>query len=171
MNITEVHPVFGGLLHPRDSERDLTAAAPDPPPARRPLSSGCERGLSTMKTTRVLSVSPPVADQDAALAFYTEVLGCELRQDLVVPPGVRMIEVVPPGSAVGLVLLPPDSPIPVALRLGTDDADAAYDAIAAADGAVHHNDQVLRWEGIPAMFHFSDPDGNSLVYLEDRAGG
>jgi catechol 2,3-dioxygenase-like lactoylglutathione lyase family enzyme len=28
-------------------------------------------------TTRVLSVSVPVADQDSALRVYTEVLGCE----------------------------------------------------------------------------------------------
>lgn len=116
-------------------------------------------------------MSLPVADQDAALAFYTEALGCELRFDAVVPPGVRMIEVAPPGSAVGLLLLPPDSPIPVALRLGTDDADAVYAHVAAVDGVVHHNDQVLRWEGVPAMFHLSDPDGNSLVYLEDSASG
>lgn len=114
-------------------------------------------------------MSLPVADQDAALVFYTQVLGFELLQDAVVPPGVRMIEVVPPGSDVALMLLPPDSPIPVALRLGTDDADAAYARLAAVDGVVLHNDQVLRWDGIPAMFHFSDPEGNSLVYLEDRA--
>ncbi|WP_034243632.1 VOC family protein [Actinotalea fermentans] len=124
-----------------------------------------------MTTTRVLSVSLPVTDQDAALAFYTQVLGCELRFDAVVPPGVRMIEVVPPGSEVGLLLLPPDSPIPVALRLGTDDADAAYARLAAVDGVVHHNDEVLRWDGVPPMFHFSDPEGNSLVYLEDAAAG
>ena len=70
-------------------------------------------------TTRVLSVSVPVAHQDAALTFYTEVLGCELRTDVEVWPGARMIEVVPPGSSVALVLLPPDSQIPVAIRLGT----------------------------------------------------
>ena len=75
-------------------------------------------------TTRVLSVSVPVADQDAALAFYTEVLGCELRTDVEVWPGARMTEVVPPGSSVALVLLPPDSEIPVAIRLGTSDAQA-----------------------------------------------
>jgi catechol 2,3-dioxygenase-like lactoylglutathione lyase family enzyme len=38
-------------------------------------------------TTRVRSVSIPVADQDRALAFYTEVLGCELRTDIEVWPG------------------------------------------------------------------------------------
>lgn len=118
-------------------------------------------------TTRVLSVSVPVSDQDAALAFYTGVLGCELRYDVEVWPGARMVEVVPPGADVGLVLLPPDSPLPMAVRLGTSDAAAAYARLADTAGVVLHNDEVLRWEGVPPMFHFADPEGNGLVYLED----
>ena len=117
-------------------------------------------------TTRVLSVSVPVTDQDAALAFYTEVLGCELRTDVEVWPGARMVEVVPPGSSVSLVLLPPDSQIPVAIRLGTSDAQEAHDRVREAGVAVH-NDELVRLEGVPAMFSFTDPDGNGLVYLED----
>ena len=46
-------------------------------------------------TTTVLSVSVPVADQDAALRFYTGVLGCELRTDVEVWPDARLVEVVP----------------------------------------------------------------------------
>lgn len=115
----------------------------------------------------MLSVSVPVADQDAALAFYTTVLGCEVVFDGEAMPGARVIEVRPPGSQVALLLLPPDSPVPVAIRLGTDDAQAAYDRLAVVDGVTHHNDEVLRWPGVPAMFHFSDPQGSSLVYLED----
>jgi catechol 2,3-dioxygenase-like lactoylglutathione lyase family enzyme len=114
----------------------------------------------------VLSVSVPVADQDAALAFYTEVLGCELRTDVEVWPGARMVEVVPPGSSVSLVLLPPDSPIPVAIRLGTSDAQEAHDRVRRA-GVTVHNEELVRMEGVPAMFSFTDPDGNGLVYLED----
>jgi catechol 2,3-dioxygenase-like lactoylglutathione lyase family enzyme len=117
-------------------------------------------------TTRVLSVSVPVADQDAALAFYTEVLGCELRADVEVWPGARLVEVVPPGSSVSLLLLPPDSPIPVAVRLGTSDAEAAHRAVRASGVAVH-NEELVRMPGVPPMFSFSDPDGNGLVYLED----
>ena len=119
-------------------------------------------------TTRVLSVSVPVADQDAALRFYTEVLGCTLSYDTEVA-GTRMIEVVPPGSDVAIVLLPPDGQIPVAIRLGTTDADAAHAAVKES-GVTLHNDEVLRWEGVPPMFSFTDPEGNGLVYLEDSAG-
>jgi len=82
-----------------------------------------------------------------------------------------MVEVVPPGSDVGLVLLPPDSPLPMAVRLGTDDADEAHRRLSGVEGVVLHNPEVLRWEGVPPMFHFTDPDGNGLVYLEDRGRG
>jgi catechol 2,3-dioxygenase-like lactoylglutathione lyase family enzyme len=119
-------------------------------------------------TTRVQSVSIPVADQDRALAFYTQVLGCELRTDIEVWPGARLVEVVPPGSSVSLLLLPPDSQIPVAVRLGTSDAESAH-ARLRERGATLHNDEVLRLDGVPAMFHFADPDGNGLVYLEEAA--
>ncbi|NNH23019.1 glyoxalase [Pseudokineococcus marinus] len=118
-------------------------------------------------TTRVLSVSLPVADQDRALAFFTEVLGCELRVDEEAWPGARYVEVVPPGSSVGLVLLPPDSPLPMAVRLGTTDAAAAHARLAGTPGVVLHNPEVLRWDGVPPMFHVEDPDGNELVYLEE----
>lgn len=111
-------------------------------------------------------MSIPVADQDRALAFYTEVLGFELRTDVEVWPGARMVEVAPPGSEVGLVLLPPDSPLPMAMRMGTTDAEAAYGRVRDG-GATLHNDEALRWEGVPAMFAFADPDGNGLVYLEE----
>jgi catechol 2,3-dioxygenase-like lactoylglutathione lyase family enzyme len=122
--------------------------------------------MSMTMTTRVLSASVPVSDQDAALRFYTEVLGCELRTDVEVWPGARMVEVVPPGSSVSLVLLPPDSPIPVAIRLGTSDAQRAHDAVREA-GVTLDDAGLVRLEGVPAMFAFSDPDGNGLVYMEE----
>lgn len=100
------------------------------------------------------------------MTFYTEVLGCELRTDMEVWPGARMIEVVPPGSNVGLVLLPPDSQIPIAIRLGTPNAQEAHDRVREA-GVSLHNEELIQMEGVPAMFYFNDPDGNGLVYLED----
>jgi catechol 2,3-dioxygenase-like lactoylglutathione lyase family enzyme len=121
-------------------------------------------------TTRVLSVTIPVADQDQALRFYTEVLGCELRTDIEVWPGARLVEVVPPGSTVGLVLLPPDGEIPVAVRLGTTDAETAHTRLRQA-GATLHNDDVVHLDGAPPMFFFADPDGNGLVYLEEPFSG
>jgi catechol 2,3-dioxygenase-like lactoylglutathione lyase family enzyme len=106
-------------------------------------------------TTRVQSVSIPVADQDRALEFYTKVLGCELRTDIEVWPGARLVEVVPPGSRVGLVLLPPDSEIPMAVRLGTTSAETAYARLRQA-GVTLHNDEVVHLDGAPPMFFFAD---------------
>jgi predicted enzyme related to lactoylglutathione lyase len=108
----------------------------------------------------------PVADQDRALAFYRAVLGCEVRVDTEIWPGARLIEVVPPGSSVGIMLLPPHGDIPVAVRLGTQDAEEAHTRIRAA-GVTLHNDKVLYLDGAPPMFSFTDPDGNGLVYLQD----
>ena len=119
------------------------------------------------KTTRIISVSVPVDDLDEALPFYTDVLGCTISYDAEPMPGSRIVEVAPPGSAVAIVLIPKGRDIPLAIRLGTDDADEAHERITAS-GATVHNPEVLRWGGgIPPMFSFADPDGNGLVYLED----
>jgi hypothetical protein len=80
-----------------------------------------------------------------------------------------MIEVVPPGSTVSL-LLPPDGQIPVAIRLGTTDAQQAHNTVREA-GVTLHNDELIRMEGVPAMFSFTDLDGNGLVYMEDTDHG
>lgn len=93
-------------------------------------------------------------------------LGFELRTDVEIWPGARLVEVVPPGSSVGILLLPPDSEIPVAVRMGTSDAQLAHDRIREA-GVTLHNDELVLMEGVPPMFSFTDLDGNGLVYLED----
>jgi catechol 2,3-dioxygenase-like lactoylglutathione lyase family enzyme len=116
-------------------------------------------------TTKILSVSLPVADQDQAIEFYTKVLGFEVRRDEEGLPGARLVEVAPPGSPVSLVLLPPDSDIPIAVRLATPDAEAAYERLSDS-GATLCNDTVLHLDGAPPMFAFSDPDRNSLVFME-----
>lgn len=119
-------------------------------------------------TTTILSVSLPVTDLDRAKEFYLDVLGFELVWDGEAMPGQRMVEVRPPGSAVGVVLLPKDTQLPIAIRMGTSDADEAFARVGEA-GVRRHNDAVLRWEGVPPMFAFTDPDGNELVYLQDPA--
>ena len=49
------------------------------------------------QVTDVVVVAIPVRDQDAALLFYTEVLGLEVVADDLVGPGFRWVEVRPPG--------------------------------------------------------------------------
>lgn len=113
----------------------------------------------------MLSITVPVTDQDAAIAFYVGVLGFELRRDLELFPGGRWVEVAPPGTDVSIALLRPDSGIPIGVRLGTPDADAAHAALVAAGATVHED--VLRLDFTPPMFTFDDPEGNLLVYIAD----
>jgi hypothetical protein len=63
----------------------------------------------------------------------------------------------------------PDSEIPMAVRLGTTNAETAYARLRQA-GARLHNDEVVHLDGSPPMFFFADPDGNGLVYLEEEPG-
>jgi len=107
-----------------------------------------------------------VADQDQALAFYVDVLGCEVRADVEIWPGARWVEVVPPGSEVGIALLKSDGQIPVGVRLGTDDADRAHAVLTAAEAKV--NSDVLRLEFAPPMFTLHDVFGNLLVLIEEE---
>ena len=123
----------------------------------------------TALPTRITSTTVAVADQDEALAFYVGVLGCELRSDVELWPGARWVEVVPPGSEVGIALLTADSGLPIGVRLGTRDADAAHAALRSAGADV--GEEVLRLGFAPPMFTFRDPDGNLLVLIEDRPGG
>ncbi|WP_218835199.1 glyoxalase [Rhodococcus sp. ACPA1] len=93
-------------------------------------------------------------------------LGCELRTDVEVWPDARLVEVVPRGSNVALVLLPPDREIPVVIRLGISDAQPAVDKVREA-GVTLHNEELVRMEGVPAMLSFTGPDANGLVYFEE----
>ena len=116
-------------------------------------------------TTRVMSVSVEVADQDKALTFYRDVLGSELRTDLEVWPGARLVEVVPPGSSVAIALLTRASGLPIGVRYITGDAEEAHRALIAA--GVTPNQQVLYTDFAPPMFTLDDPDGNTVILIQD----
>lgn len=118
-----------------------------------------------IRTSRIQSVSIPVADQDRAKQYYCDVLGFELLTDVVLWPGARLIEVGLPGSDVTLLLLSDNGEIPIGVRMGVVDVDAAHRVVRRHDPTVR--EEVLRLDFAPPMFEFVDPDGNTLVYLED----
>src|ERR671921_914555 len=66
-----------------------------------------------------------VADQDAALAFYTEKLGWEVRGDdrFGEDGEMRWLEVAPPGSSARLALNPPMRDQPGGGTIGVETAD------------------------------------------------
>ena len=66
-----------------------------------------------------------VADQDAALAFYTEKLGFEVRGDVRfgAEGEMRWLEVAPPGSVARLALNPPMGSTPGGSAIGVETPD------------------------------------------------
>src|SRR3954468_7332483 len=126
---------------------------------------------TTIRVTDVVAIAIPVRDQDAALAFYTDVLGCDVIADDVVGPGFRWLEVRPVGSTIGIALIAPEADVPVGvdtgIRLGVNDATTAHEALRASGAEVG---ELLLWDGAPPMFGFKDPDGNRLYLVEADAG-
>jgi|SRR5215208_20494 lactoylglutathione lyase len=110
-----------------------------------------------------------VADQDAALAFYTEKLGWEVRSDVRFGEGdaMRWLEVAPPGSTARLAVNPPmqGQPGGGAIGVETDDVHAEHERLAATDGVTVTNPP-REMPGVPLMFSIADPDGNSIWIVE-----
>jgi catechol 2,3-dioxygenase-like lactoylglutathione lyase family enzyme len=110
-----------------------------------------------------------VADQDAALAFYTGKLGFEVRGDM--PFGehgeMRWLEVAPPGSTARLALNPPMGAAPGGGGIGVETEDVLGEhARLSAIGGVDLDPQPMRVPGAPLMFMVRDPDGNTVVVVE-----
>jgi lactoylglutathione lyase len=51
------------------------------------------------------------------------------------------------------------------VRFTSGDVEADHAALQSGGVDV---DEVLRWEGVPPMFAFRDPDGNGLELVEQR---
>ena len=135
---------------------------------------------SSFEISLVQLVTVPTQDQSRSLEFYQS-LGFEVRADFPWGEGHRWIEVYPPGTATGLVLLPA-GPDRVGIRTGiilnTGDIDAAHeqmkqlgidvDAGVARVGSpvTIRIGAVEQTEPQPPMFWFRDPDGNELLLVE-----
>jgi catechol 2,3-dioxygenase-like lactoylglutathione lyase family enzyme len=116
--------------------------------------------------TDVHCVAVPVRDQDAALAFYVDTLGFELRLDAPISDTQRWIEVAPPGAATSIALVSgPDNPAPgvdTGVRFAVGDAEAERRTMGDHGVAVG---ELLAWEDVPPMFTFDDPDGNRFYVV------
>jgi lactoylglutathione lyase len=110
-----------------------------------------------------------VADQDAALAFYTEKLGFEVRADIRFGENdaMRWLEVAPPGSTARLALNPPMGGQPGGSSIGVETGDVAgeHQRITGL-GDVDVDPQVMEAPGVPRMFALRDPDGNNVWVVE-----
>ena len=115
-----------------------------------------------------------VADQDAALAFYTEKLGFEVRCDsrFGEQGEMRWVEVAPPGSTARLALNPPMVGEPGGSSIGVESADVLGEhARLRAIGGIDVDPEPMRTPGAPLMFMLRDPDGNHVVVVEAPPAG
>ncbi len=119
-----------------------------------------------------LEVVPmPVADVDAAKAFYTEKVGFNLDHDVEPGNGMRVVQMTPPGSACSVVIgvgLPLGEPGSVkGVQLVVEDIDAVREAMAGR-GVPIGEVQQLGPEGAPGsrFAFFEDPDGNMWAVQE-----
>jgi predicted enzyme related to lactoylglutathione lyase len=130
--------------------------------------------MSTTTTTtlsRLSAVIIPVADQDAAVGFYTEKLGLEKRTDVpMTEDGGRWIEVAPEGAETPIALCPPGPSMEAGNRetgIGffTEDVDAHHAQL--KEAGVDVDAEVSRMGGpVPPMFWLRDPEGNVLMVVQ-----
>jgi catechol 2,3-dioxygenase-like lactoylglutathione lyase family enzyme len=122
--------------------------------------------MTTMTDIRTIGVT--VRDQDAALDFYVGTLGFEKRLDAPISPTQRWVEVAPRGATTSLALTAgePVGPTDTGIRFAVADAESERTALATRGVAVG---QLLKWDQVPPMFEFDDPDGNHF-YVVETAG-
>jgi predicted enzyme related to lactoylglutathione lyase len=119
---------------------------------------------------RLELVAIPVSDVDRAKAFYTEQLGFAANVDVTPAPGVRVVQLTPPGSAcsigIGTGLGAYDGREPgsvKALHLVVEDIEKAREELVDRGvdvGPVEDVGGGVKYAG------FSDPDGNTLTLQE-----
>lgn len=104
-----------------------------------------------------------VADQDAAIDFYTQRLGWDLRADVLFgEEGSRWVEVAPPGSTARLALNPPMGGEPGGAAIGVETPDVLGERERLESAGVGVGELMGGDGPVPRMFSFDDPDGNHV---------
>ena len=120
----------------------------------------------------------PVTDIDQAKRFYHEQVGFVLDHDTQAGPGMRIVQLTPPGSACSIVFGSGmgASGSTVNLQLVVSDIEVARAALVERGveaGAIHHFDNGVQVEGRGedwnAFLNFHDADGNNWTIQERPA--
>jgi predicted enzyme related to lactoylglutathione lyase len=120
--------------------------------------------------SKIANVIIPVDDQDGTLAFYTETLGLEKRNDIPFGDGNRWIEVAPAGADTVIAICPPGPSASAGgkdtgITLQTDDIDGYHAQM--KERGVDVDDEVSRMgDPVPPIFWLRDPEKNSLMVVE-----
>jgi predicted enzyme related to lactoylglutathione lyase len=121
-----------------------------------------------MKIQHLDLIGMPVTNQHVALAFYTTMLGFEIRTNMEhfesEDPDVRWIELIPPGASTAIVLSTwENSDSRGTIVLVTTDIEADY-AELTAKGLTMPPLAYQPW-GISTLI--TDPDGNKLLLQQN----
>jgi catechol 2,3-dioxygenase-like lactoylglutathione lyase family enzyme len=122
-------------------------------------------------------VQVPASDLDRARDFYRDQLGFHVDVDQVVPGGMRILQLTPPGSGCSIQLVDGSGP-QRSLTLVVSDIVAVHaqlTKLGAPLGDVIHfenGQQVPGHSDEPwsTMTFFADPDGNNWIIQERPAG-
>lgn len=123
--------------------------------------------------SHIHSTTITVSDQDAALDFYVNTLGCSVGTDQQMGPEMRFLTVVFPDGGAELVLghpsWTPGSATPggqTGISFITHDIDATYATLTERGVTFNEPIQTMPW-GDRATW-FNDPDGNQFFLNEAR---
>ncbi len=122
--------------------------------------------------TSVGRVMVPVADQDAAIAFYVEMLGFTTVADVPFGGGERWVEVAPPQGGTAIALVPPSENYATGrvtgIALGSSDPRSDH-AELRRRGVDADPTLMGGTGGVPLLFFFRDADGNQLMIVGDAS--
>lgn len=117
-----------------------------------------------MSVRSVAVISVPVSDQERAKSFYVDALGLELVRDDSSIPGMRWIQVAPPGGGTQLTLVNWFESMPAGslrgLVLRVADLNETYESLKARGVAFEGPPSQQPW-AVETVIH--DPDGNAIV--------
>ena len=122
----------------------------------------------------VRTIGITVTNQDEALAFFVDTLGFEKRLDAPISPTMRWVEVAPPGASTSIALNAAEASANIGADVGADTGvrftvpDAAAEHAAMRERGVDVGD-LLRWDNVPPMFSFDDPDRNRFYIVEESS--
>jgi catechol 2,3-dioxygenase-like lactoylglutathione lyase family enzyme len=149
------------LVKPTEERKVSTHDAPSGSQGRKGPSDGFR-----LEVTGI-----PVSDVDASKTFYSDVVGFAVDHDISPGPGMRVVQLTPPGSPCSIVIgegMPLGEPGTTrGALLVADDIDAAREELVGR--RLHITEvQQLGLEGVPGsrFAFFSDPDGNGWSIQE-----
>lgn len=123
------------------------------------------------KITHLGRVIVPVADQDDAIKFYTENLGCTVTADVPFGESDRWVEVTPAGGGASLALTTPQGEYKPGRMTGIafESPDPRADHAELQKNGVDVDPELWGGDGtVPLGFFFRDNNGNQLMVVESQ---